>query len=205
MLQAAAERLEEVASGGSVAPPTIYERDNFQEVGEMAAALRALLANGAAAEFQPLAAPLPSAPGPVAVGDAAVFDESGRLLLIQRADNRHWAFPGGALEVGEAAADGVIREAREETGVIAVPRAFIALHDSGLLPGERVIRLFHNLFLCTSVGTTTVYHPHEVVDSGWFSRDALPAPLDPGHARRIPVAFAAWDGERAAFFAQEDG
>jgi 8-oxo-dGTP pyrophosphatase MutT (NUDIX family) len=158
------------------------------------------LADEAFADFQPLSAPLPDVRGPAAVGDAAVFDDAGRLLLIQRADNRHWAFPGGALEVGEAAAEGVVREAREETGVVAVPRAFIALHNTDLVFGEQVTRLFHNLFLCAYVDKTTVYHPHEVVDSGWFRRDALPAPLDPHHAQRIPVAFAAWDGLRSAYF-----
>jgi len=42
---------------------------------------------------------------PYPVGDAAVFDEAGRILLIRRQDNGLWAMPGGAFEVREAPAE----------------------------------------------------------------------------------------------------
>jgi 8-oxo-dGTP pyrophosphatase MutT (NUDIX family) len=46
-----------------------------------------------------------------------VIDPQGRILLMQRTDDRKWAMPGGGLEVGETPAAGVVREAFEETGV----------------------------------------------------------------------------------------
>lgn len=47
----------------------------------------------------------------------------GEVLLQQRADTGGWGFPGGALELGEAAHDAAVRETREETGVsVAVTR-----------------------------------------------------------------------------------
>ena len=48
--------------------------------------------------------------------DTAVFDESGRILLIERADNHLWAMPGGACEVGDTPAENAAREVWEETG-----------------------------------------------------------------------------------------
>ncbi|MFD5780782.1 NUDIX hydrolase [Streptomyces sp. NPDC126933] len=41
----------------------------------------------------------------------------GRVLTIQRADNRTWEPPGGVLELSEAPEDGVRREVYEETGI----------------------------------------------------------------------------------------
>ena len=52
-----------------------------------------------------------------------MIDAGGRVLLAQRPPGKHlaglWEFPGGKLEVGEAPADGLVRELREELGVEA--------------------------------------------------------------------------------------
>lgn len=47
---------------------------------------------------------------------AAVFDDDGRILLIERADNGKWAIPGGHAMSGESPAETAVRELREETG-----------------------------------------------------------------------------------------
>ena len=50
-----------------------------------------------------------------------VFDEAGRVLLVERGRPPGvglWTVPGGRLELGEAIADAVAREVREETGLV---------------------------------------------------------------------------------------
>jgi ADP-ribose pyrophosphatase YjhB (NUDIX family) len=56
----------------------------------------------------------------VGVG-AIVFDDAGRVLLIERAKPPAaglWSVPGGRLEPRETLAQAVAREVREETGLI---------------------------------------------------------------------------------------
>jgi ADP-ribose pyrophosphatase YjhB (NUDIX family) len=48
---------------------------------------------------------------------AAVRNERGELLMVQRTDNDRWALPGGGHDIGESIADTVVREVREETGI----------------------------------------------------------------------------------------
>jgi 8-oxo-dGTP diphosphatase len=48
---------------------------------------------------------------------AAVRDEQGRLLLVQRLDNGNWELPGGQVEVGETAVGALLREVAEEAGI----------------------------------------------------------------------------------------
>jgi 8-oxo-dGTP diphosphatase len=51
---------------------------------------------------------------------AAVFDNAGRVLLVQRGRPPRagtWGLPGGLLDLGETLAAGVQREVREECGV----------------------------------------------------------------------------------------
>lgn len=56
-------------------------------------------------------------PGENEAVDAAVVC-GGSLLLILRGDGGGWAFPGGMVEPGEDDAAAVLRELREETGVV---------------------------------------------------------------------------------------
>jgi mutator protein MutT len=48
---------------------------------------------------------------------AVIRNAAGELLLVRRADDGLWELPGGRLELGESAAEAVVREVAEETGV----------------------------------------------------------------------------------------
>jgi 8-oxo-dGTP diphosphatase len=58
---------------------------------------------------------------------AALFDQSGRVLIAQRPEGKHmagwWEFPGGKVAKGESDSDALIRELREELGVESRPDA----------------------------------------------------------------------------------
>jgi ADP-ribose pyrophosphatase YjhB (NUDIX family) len=63
----------------------------------------------------------------VAVG-AFVFDDAGRVLLVQRGTPPGaglWTVPGGKLEGGETLAAAVAREVREETGLVVEAGALV--------------------------------------------------------------------------------
>ncbi len=65
-----------------------------------------------------------------------ITDDRGRVLLIQRRDNRHWEAPGGVLELGETIHDGMRREVREETGLEVEPLALTGVYknmDRGII------------------------------------------------------------------------
>jgi len=52
---------------------------------------------------------------------AAIFDDTGRVLIAQRPEGKHmagwWEFPGGKVADGESDAAALERELREELGV----------------------------------------------------------------------------------------
>jgi 8-oxo-dGTP diphosphatase len=57
-----------------------------------------------------------------------IKDGSGRLLLIKRGHEPGkglWSIPGGRVEEGESDAEALIREVREETGLIVAPGRLI--------------------------------------------------------------------------------
>jgi ADP-ribose pyrophosphatase YjhB (NUDIX family) len=79
------------------------------------------------------------------VGVGAVVVDEGRVLLVRRGTEPlkgQWSLPGGMLELGESLTDGVIREVKEETGLVVEPLELIELldriHRENGLDGGRV-------------------------------------------------------------------
>ncbi len=57
-----------------------------------------------------------------------IKDHSGRLLLIKRGHEPGkglWSIPGGRVEAGESDAAALVREVREETGLVVAPGRLI--------------------------------------------------------------------------------
>jgi 8-oxo-dGTP pyrophosphatase MutT (NUDIX family) len=59
----------------------------------------------------------PPAQGLLAAAYAVVRDDSGRILLVRRADDLNWELPGGRIDVGESATEAAVREVGEEAGI----------------------------------------------------------------------------------------
>jgi len=49
--------------------------------------------------------------------DAAIFNDRGEILLMERADGSGWCLPCGFVEPNEKPVEATIREVREETGL----------------------------------------------------------------------------------------
>ncbi|MFF5172801.1 NUDIX domain-containing protein [Micromonospora sp. NPDC000089] len=112
-----------------------------------------------------------------------IRDNAGRVLLIQRSDNGHWALPAGAMELGESIADCAVREVREETGLRALRVSAFALYTG---PD----RTHTNMYGHTYQIFTTAFRVEdwdgelqrvtdETTDAGFFARDRFPSPLSP--------------------------
>ena len=59
--------------------------------------------------------------------DAAIFNESGEILLMERADSSGWCLPCGWVEPNEKPVEAVIREVREETGLVIKAKQLVGV------------------------------------------------------------------------------
>ena len=117
---------------------------------------------------------------------ALVQDEAGRILLEHRQDSERWGLPGGAMDLGETAADTVVRETREKTGLEIAPHRLLDLHSGSetVYPnGDRVF-IFSMLFECCIVGGQLRPDGRESLEAHLFPPDDLPS-LVPEHETRL--------------------
>lgn len=198
-----AESLAGVAKTGLGFSESQYERERFEEVLKIAADIKVAAdeglvdvpdADGYVTQWEgEVGRGVPGYVTPkVAVG-AAVTNDEGKLLLIQRADSGVWLYPTGWCDVGYSAPEVVVKEVLEETGIEVEPVRLIAVLD-GMRLGESRIPLYSLLFFCRAVGGSLRLHPLEVTDAGWFARDEFPERTI-GAERWAEPIFAAIDGE----------
>jgi ADP-ribose pyrophosphatase YjhB (NUDIX family) len=141
------------------------------------------------------------------VGVGAVLVKDGRVLLVRRGNEPmkgRWSLPGGLLELGESLTDGVVREVREETGLIVEPIELIELFDSIHREEERV--RYHYViadYLCRVKGgvlqaASDADEARWVERAEWNSHSALQ--LDPVTVRVMEMGWqraqALLDGRR---------
>ena len=120
---------------------------------------------------------------------AVVIDE-GRIVLIQRADFKTWALPGGRVEAGESAAEAAIREVREETGLHVVLTGLVGLYA---LP-HWIGNTHSVVFAAKPSGGVPRPQPDEADDVRYFRADALPEHLNWWHHQPIRDAVAGVGG-----------
>lgn len=184
-----ADQLRALANNGLHFTDDPYQIERFHTVLSLAAELLAMVDARGVDELRPIFRDDLTIRTPLAVADTAVFDDGGRLLLIQRADDGSWALPGGACDLNEASATGAVREVWEETGYQVEPTALLGVFDSRLC-GQRSSRhLYHFLYAGRVIGGTSMI-TDETRDVQWFAQDAVPwAALSPGHEARIRFAW----------------
>jgi 8-oxo-dGTP diphosphatase len=97
--------------------------------------------------------PVPAQP---AVGVGAVVFDGDRVLLIKRGKEPlrgRWLIPGGTVELGETLTEAVVREVREETGLVVQAGTVVLVFDRIERDGEAV--RYHYVivdYLCERVG-----------------------------------------------------
>jgi ADP-ribose pyrophosphatase YjhB (NUDIX family) len=105
--------------------------------------------------------------------DAAIFDDEGRILLVERADDRCWGLPAGWVDPNEAPAHTVRREAREELSLEVEP---VVLVDAMFRPASAEYgphAVVSVVYLCEVRGGEIALS-HEVLDARFWTIEDVP-------------------------------
>ena len=107
---------------------------------------------------------------------AIIFNSTrDKIVLVKRRDVPIWVLPGGGIDPGETPEEALLREVKEETGVVAIITRKVAIYT----PNGRLSRETH-LFACeVKSGELSLTNETQAVD--FFSLTELPKLFFPIH------------------------
>ena len=98
-----------------------------------------------------------------------LINNENRVLLACRTDNGQWSLPGGSLEIGETLEECIVRETREETGII-IKECDIHLNSAKSIL-EPIIKNGREIFVVSVTYWTKKYDDIDMqIDSRVFTK-----------------------------------
>jgi ADP-ribose pyrophosphatase YjhB (NUDIX family) len=165
--------LKAIAQIGLTFSEDAFDRQRYERIQELSAALIAQGSDGDAAKLLDLFRLDRGYATPKVDVRGAAFRE-GRVLMVREVSDGGWTLPGGWADVNQTAAECVIREIAEESGFEARALKLAAVHDYRKRNRLRHIdSIYKMFFICELVGGTA-RPSHETSDVGFFSRGELP-------------------------------
>jgi ADP-ribose pyrophosphatase YjhB (NUDIX family) len=128
--------------------------------------------------------------------ESAIFDREGRILLVQRLDDRLWCLPCGWVEPNESPEEAASREAREETGLEVQTRHLVGVFTRKPNAGHGPHTAVAIVYLCDIVGGTPQPRSHEVLEVRYWRIEEVPG-WHELHQRYAEAAYATWRAGQA--------
>ncbi len=173
-----ARALQSIAQAGLTYAQDPFDRERYEQIRTVAAEIAASGTDAPIETIRGFFASERGYPTPKLDVRAAVIVKN-RILLVQERDDGGWTMPGGWADIGESAAESVIRETWEEAGIEVRATKLIALFERER-HGHPVHPEFSHkaFFACEQVGdAATQPEPGagpEIAGAGFFERSDLP-------------------------------
>lgn len=105
------------------------------------------------------------------IAQKAIIEHDGKILVCRGIGDKVWEFPGGRLHAGEAPVDGLVREIKEELGIVITNvKPFL------VVPSFHYKSNVHQVYIaytCTYDGSPLVIDRVEVEEFKWLSKEEL--------------------------------
>lgn len=189
-----ARRIQAIAQSGRMYAVNEFQTERYDQLSALAAEI---LARHTALPESPLRIDFLNQKGyatPKVDVRAAVFNDEGRLLMVEERSDGTWSMPGGWADVGDVPSEAAERETLEEAGYRVRARQVVGVYDANRVPAAmHLYHAFKLVFLCDLIdGEGRASNETSAVQ--FFAREALPLGRlgNRSTPRQLDDAFAAW-------------
>ena len=113
---------------------------------------------------------------------AACFDDQGRLFLVRHSYIPGWHMPGGGVERRETVREALAKELREEGNLeLTAPPRLVHVYFNRRTSKRDHVVFYH----CEVRQIAPRVKDHEIIETGFFPLDALPAGTTSATYRRL--------------------
>ncbi|WP_420642843.1 NUDIX hydrolase N-terminal domain-containing protein [Candidatus Leptofilum sp.] len=185
--------IQSIARTGLHFTSGLYDRERYERLLQLAAENFELLTELPGVEFKQRFAQETGYITPKVGADAAVFNEKGEILLMERADGSGWCLPCGWVEANERPIDAAIREVREETGLEVEVEQFVGVFTRKASAKNGPHTMIAVVHLCKIIGGELKLS-HEGSDLRYWSLDEVEH-WHPNHDKYARAAHKMWQSK----------
>lgn len=190
------EELHTIARNGLAYTENVYDRERYERLLELSCGHYAEMLEIPSAEVKEKLSHELGHITPKLGSDAAIFNEAGEVLLMDRADGRGWCLPCGWVEPNERPVDTAVRETREETGLEVKVCRLVGVFSRSADPVSGLHSMSAVVHLCEVVGGELTLS-HEGLALRYWPLDEVPKWLG-GAEKRARAAHTMWATGSAA-------
>ena len=190
------EEIQTIARNGLTYSQNVYDRERYERLLTLSLQSYSELLNRPSPEIQTKLSRELGHITPKLGGDAAIFNEQGHILLMDRIDGSGWCLPCGWVEPNERPADTAVREAKEETGLEVEVRRLVGVFSRPASQTTGLHSMSAVVHLCAVVGGELTLS-HEGLDLRYWPLDEVPK-WATDHEKKARAAYAMWASENTA-------
>ena len=191
------KRIQTLAEIGLEYSENSFDRERYQEMQEISLQMLEQMTKVPVKEIVPVIAEKNGYKTPKVDVRAVVFNEHGKILLVQeKADNR-WSMPGGWSDISYSPKEVAEKECMEEAGLKVKAKKLLAVIDKQKQNMPPTFEYTYKIMLLCEKQGDDISTGSETDDVGWFSENELPELSTPRNNRKmIQMMFEYYRGER---------
>lgn len=164
--------IQSLAQNGLAYTNNVYDKERFERLRDISAEMLSMKSDLSLEKVKDLFCSEKGYQTPKLDTRAVIFKDD-KILLVKE-NNGTWSLPGGWVDVLESVASNTVKEAKEETGLDAVPKRIIAIQDRNKhnkpIYAYGICKIF---VLCEVIGGKFEKNI-ETIETNYFSLDELP-------------------------------
>ena len=184
------EEVQTIARNGLNYTQNVYDRERYERLLALSVQSYSELLDCPTNEIQTKLSQELGHITPKLGGDAAIFDDQGRILLMDRADGSGWCLPCGWVEPNERPADTAVRETKEETGLEVKVRRLVGVFSRPASQTTGLHSMSAVVHLCDVVGGELTLS-HEGLGLRYWHLDEVPKWAS-DHEKKARAAYMMW-------------
>ena len=191
------KRIQTLAEIGLEFSENSFDSERYKEIHEISLQMLEQMTDIPVKKIIPVIAEKDGYKTPKVDVRAVVFNDKGKILLVQeKADNR-WSMPGGWSDISYSPGEVAEKECMEEAGLEVKAKKLLAVIDKQKQNMPPAFEYTYKiLLLCEKLGSN-ISTGSETKDAGWFFEDELPELSTPRNNRKmIQMMFEYYRGER---------
>lgn len=170
-----AKRIKSIADIGLLYSKDAYDRERYTELHEIALELLGQLIDKPVETVKDFYAPVTDYPTPKVDIRGFAVNENNEVLLVREGADKRWTLPGGWADIGLTPAEVVVKEFKEETGLVVTPDRLLAVFDKKVHPHPpQPFYVYKMVILCRIEGELRFEAGHDMLEAAFYRVDHLP-------------------------------